>query len=178
MAETTRLKLVIPVTASRNWFTDMNANLTLLDRITVCARLTNKAGTLLSRGDVVIIDTDNEEAVELTTTANDPGVVGVVFDTTITQDDAGLVVVVGYCEYIKVVTTGGNIAVGDPLCASATQTYAQKATWSQYVFATALEAAAATGAVSGILRPVPVIPPDTMVCLFDIGLFDVHLFAT
>lgn len=177
MAETTRLQLVLPVAASRNWGTDMNANLTLLDRITVCARLINKAGTLLSRGDVVIIDTDNEEAVELTTTVNDPGVVGVVFDTTIAQDDAGLVVVVGYCEYIKVVTTGGNIAVGDPLCASATQTYGQKATWYQYIFAIALEAATATGAVSGILRPVPIIPPDLWVCRYNIGLYGVHVYG-
>jgi hypothetical protein len=178
MPETTRLQLVLPVQSARGWFDSMNNNLTLLDRVTVCARLTNRAGTLLERGDVVVVDTDNAESVELTTTVNDSGVIGVVFDTTIIQGNAGLVVVCGYCESIKVVTTGGNIAIGDPLCASATQTYAQKATWSQYVFATALQAAAATGAVSGIIRPVPVIPPDSWVCLFDIGLFDVHLFAT
>ena len=177
MPETTRLQLVLPVAASRNWGTDMDANLTLLDRITVCARLTNKAGTLLSRGDVVVLDTDNEEAVELTTTLNDASVVGVVFDTTIAQDDAGLVIVIGYCEYIKVVTTGGNIAVGDLLIASATQTYAQKGEWYQYVFATALEAAAATGAVSGILRPVPVGDPALMVCRYNEGLYGVHVYG-
>lgn len=177
MPETTRLLLVLPVTASRNWANDMNDNLTLLDRITVVARLANKAGTLLSRGDVVVLDTDNEEAVELTTTLNDDSVVGVVFDTTIAQDDAGLVILTGYCEYIKVVTTGGNIGVGDLLIASATQTYAQKGEWYQYVFATALEAAVATGAVSGILRPVPVIPPDLHVCRYNIGLYGVHVYG-
>ena len=177
MSETTRLELVVPVTASRNWYSDMNNNLALLDRISVCARLTNEAGVMLERGDVVVVDTSNNESVKLTTTLNDSSIVGVVFDDTIVEDEAGLVVVCGYCEAIKVVTTGGNISPGDKLCAAANQGYAQKATWYQYTFASALESASTTGAISGFITPQP-IAPDAMLCYFDVGLFDIHLFGT
>jgi len=80
--------------------------------------LTNKSGGALALGDVVIVDTGNATAFTTTTTASNQRVVGVVFDTTIADDAAGLIMSVG--SYVTTIKVTGTVAVGDFLITSTT----------------------------------------------------------
>lgn len=173
MPETTKLGLTKPTVRTRNWTTDVNLNWDLLDASALVALYTNKAGIFLEVGDIVVLDPTNDEAVALTTTDNDADVIGVVLSTMIVQDETGLIVVVGPVDNVKVT---GTIAIEDHLCASTTQGYARKAEWYENSFAV-VTSAKDGDMVSAIVYQDNNTPKDTMVCRYDQGLYDIHLYA-
>lgn len=175
MAETTIIELAKPSEGQRGWTSDINANWDLLDQITILCRVTNTDSQDLDVGSVCKLDTANDKSVQASDTENDPNVVGVVFENTIVQDvGEGLIVVVGYCEHVKVT---GTVSAGDYLTSSTTEKFARKAEWYEVVFGRAITDASG-GEVEAILwQPQYYEIVSAMLCLFDIGLFDIHLFA-
>jgi len=176
MAETTILELAKPFRAMRNWHTDMDANLDLLDQLTIVARFTNKDTQDLETGDVVKLDTANDNSILGSDTENDADAVGVVFEDAIFQQVGdGLVIVIGYCEQVKVT---GDVEPGDYLTTSSTALHARKAEWYEVAFARAISEDDG-GTCEAILFQPPVFNAgEFMVCRFDVGLFDFHLFGT
>ena len=174
MAITTKLGLTKPTVRTRNWTADINFNWDMLDAVCLVASYTNEAGIYLEVGDVVVLDTGNDDSVALTTTDNDVTVIGVVLSSLIVQEEDGLFVVSGPVDYLKVT---GTVNAGDHLCSSTSQGYARKAEWYENAFAIATSDESG-GMVSAVIRQLGNMPKDSMVCKFDIGLFDVHLFAT
>lgn len=177
MSETIRLQLAKPDAATRGWTADINRNWDRIDAAVTVGAFTNRAGQFLERGDVVTLDLDNKESVELTDTPNNPDAVGVVLATTIAELDVGMVQLSGPCSYIKATNTGGgSIAIGDEIRTDSVKRYAAKAEWHEYRFGRATSILE-SGFISGILYPVRGALAASMLCLFDQGLFDVHLFA-
>ena len=78
--------------------------------------LTNKDGTTLTAGMVVVIDTSNNSAFKTTTTASDPNVYGVVQDASIANNAAGRIIVFG----VTTVNVQGNVTRGNYLVTSTT----------------------------------------------------------
>ena len=102
----------------------------------------NNSGGARAVGDVVVYDGDR--LFDVTTTAANPAVIGVVDSTTVASGGEGRIRHEGYQPTVNVV---GAVAVGDYLETSTTSTRAQSAgtTRSAGAFAIALEAAAGPG---------------------------------
>jgi hypothetical protein len=114
--------------------------------------LTNKSGSSVSAGTVVIADTGNNSAFDTTTTANSEDVLGVARET-IANDAAGRVAVFGVAS----VLVQGNVARGDFLATSTTAGRAKSVGSSKTAgaFAVALTAYAGGGAgtVTALVLP-------------------------
>jgi len=109
---------------------------------------TNKSGAQRVAGDVVRIDTDTDEAFELTTTSGDTLVFGVVAET-IENDASGKVITGGYVSAIKV---DGACARGSYLKTSSTTTKATPiASYESGAFAIALTSVGGAGEVSAFI---------------------------
>ncbi len=123
--------------------------------------LTNRSGSAVAAGDVVIIDSANASSFKTTTTQQDPLVIGVV-SATIANGDAGMVTV-GNTTTVKVT---GNVAIGAQLITSTSAKYAMQNTGSQTgVFGIALSAyvGGATGTVTVLLFPEMLLPRVTVI---------------
>jgi len=82
------------------------ANTDMIRGRQVVLYLTNKSGGSVIKGDVVVIDTANDEAFTTTTTARALISVGVVLEENgIANNAAGRVVVAGYCPTMTVQAT-------------------------------------------------------------------------
>ncbi len=124
---------------------------------------TNKSGSSVTSGDVVIQDTTNAEAFKTTSSQGDVKVAGVIpqkddvngtaADQTIADNTAGMVQFVGDISKVNV---DGATAIGDCLVASATAKKAHSvgAAWQPGVFARATSSSAGPGTVSAWLFPV------------------------
>lgn len=109
---------------------------------------TNKSGGARELGDVVLIDTDNDEAFEVTATANSSLVLGVVAED-IANNESGKVIAGGYINEIKVT---GATARGSYLQTSTSSAQAQSsATFDVGSFAIALSSTAGAGTVSALV---------------------------
>lgn len=80
--------------------------------------LTNKSGSTLTRGTVVVVDSANASAYTTTTTAGSKTVVGVVYDESIANNAAGTILSVG--NYAVSILVTGAVAKGDFLTSSTT----------------------------------------------------------
>ena len=83
---------------------------------TASKNLTNKAGTTLAQYAVVVADTSNTDAFTTTTTADAPRVVGVIGDTSVSNNALGIVIVNGIAK----VQVTGSVSSGDFLGTSTT----------------------------------------------------------
>lgn len=173
MATTPKLGLAQPVVRTRGWEDDINLNWSVIDSTCLIAQYYNRAGIYLEVGDVVVIDLTDDESIELTTTDNDDDVVGVVLSTIVVQDGQGLIVVTGPVDNVKVT---GTIEVGDHLCASSTQGYARKAEWYENSFAVVMSEKDGE-MVNAIVYQQDNTPKDQMICRYDEGLYDIHLYG-
>lgn len=109
---------------------------------------TNKSGSSRVAGDVVIVDIDNDESFELTTTLGDTKVLGVVAET-IANNAVGKVITNGY---VTTVTVDGVTARGSFLRTSATSGKASpSSTFVLGCFAIALKASVGPGVVSAYI---------------------------
>ena len=81
----------------------MTANLDLIKGRNLVMQLTNKSGGSLAQGDVVIVDTSNNEACTTTTSGRAEVSVGVVLEVNgIANNAAGRVLVAGYAPLVNV----------------------------------------------------------------------------
>lgn len=100
----------------------------------------NISGGTLTQGQCVIYaPTSVGIEISTTTTVGDNRVIGMIFDASITNTNAGRILVKGGTSLLKVNGTV-DIAIGDPLCTYSTAGIAQKASAGNTVFAFALGA--------------------------------------
>lgn len=174
MAETDILEMAIPITASRNWHTDMNANLETLDDKTIVALLANDEGALALTQGMVVKYSTTDEGVLQSDTEDDVSVVGVAYDGSIVPGAAGLIVVAGYAA--KVLVTG-SVVIGNYLTSASTAGYARPGLWYETVFARALSDQAAGECSAIVFQPRRATVAASMLCRYDIGLYGVHLYG-
>lgn len=91
-------------------------NLDMIRGRSTALTLTNRSGAARSQGDLVIVDTTNDESFTTSTTSNTKTIIGIV-DETIGITSNGRVVVEGYARAVK---TLGTSARGDYLYHSTT----------------------------------------------------------
>lgn len=116
---------------------------------------TNKSGSGLVAGDVVVLDTGNAESVTTTTTATNVDVIGVALET-IANDATGIIAVGGFFN----VSVTGSTDIGDYLFTSTTATKADPSpTFASGAFARALTSSSSSVTAmlfnSGAVQEVP-----------------------
>ena len=144
----------IPITDSGSKFTGTNIETALQECLvensdgSSAKDYTNKSGSDRVAGDVVIVDIDNDESFELTTTLGDTKVLGVVAEA-IANNAAGRVITNGY---VTTVTVDGVTSRGSFLRTSATTGKASpSSTFVLGCFAIALKASVGPGVVSAFI---------------------------
>lgn len=109
---------------------------------------TNKSGASRSAGDIVRVDSDNDDSFETTTTSGDSLVMGVVAET-IADTESGKVITGGY---VATLTVDGACARGSFLKASSTEAKATPETsLGAGSFAIALSSTGGAGTVSAYI---------------------------
>lgn len=103
------------------------------------AIMRNVSGGTLSRGDLVVLDTTEGNAVTTTTSAGDKKVWGMWDDAVVADDAYGRVLLLGWTDQLKVDGTT-DIAIGDEITSFTTVKIGAKAAADQVSIATALEA--------------------------------------
>ena len=151
----------IPVLDSAGRFTGSEVETALAECMTReesgsnVKKLTNRSGSQRVAGDVVVIDTNNDDSFTLTSTTADPSVIGVVLET-IEDGFSGLVATGGYIATIKV---SGSTVRGQFLRTSLTSTKASPTSFSYYpgIFAIAVSNGSSTvsAVITGLRTPYP-----------------------
>lgn len=121
----------------------------LVAREKCIASLTNKSGGALSAGAVVIVNSASAESFTTTATPAVGNIVGVVIDSSIADNAAGLVAFFGIVGTLSVTAA---TSIGNFLGIGSTAGQADpKTAWDDACFAVAISSSAGAGTVSAIL---------------------------